>query len=74
MSAIAYTQLKKRFNEVIEAALKSGEPIQVTRADGRDFTIVPDETAYLLSTTANKSALMESIQEAKRGEFGTLKL
>lgn len=57
MSAIAYTQLKKRFNEVIEAALESGETIHVTRADGRDFAIVPDETAYLTKTQNNKDRL-----------------
>lgn len=73
MSAIAYTQLKKRFNEVIEAALESGETIHVTRADGRDFAIVPDTTAMLLQEP-NKTVLMESIEQAKRGEFGDLTL
>lgn len=73
MSAIAYTQFKKRMSEVIENALKTGEAVTVTRADGRDFTIVPDTTAMLLSEP-NRSVLMESIAQAKRGEFGELTL
>ncbi len=78
MSAIAYTQFRKRVAEVTESALDNHEAIQVTRADGRDFYIVPadiyrglDETAYLLSSEANRKALFESMEEAKRGEFVT---
>lgn len=81
MTAIAYTQYRKRLAEITETALENQEVIQVTRADGRDFYIVPadiyrglDETAYLLSTEANRKDLMESIAQAKRGELGDLVL
>lgn len=78
MTAIAYTQFRKRIAEITESAIENQEAIQVTRADGRDFYIVPaelfrglDETAYLLSTEANRAALRESMAEAERGEFVT---
>jgi len=78
MTAIAFTQFRKRVKEITETALENDEAIQVTRADGRDFYIVPagiyrglDETAHLLSTEANRNALTESIKEAERGEFVT---
>ncbi len=81
MTAIAFTQYRKRLTEITETALNNQETIQVTRADGRDFYIVPadiyrglDETAYLLSSEANRKELFASIEEAKRGEFGELVL
>ena len=81
MTAIAYTQYRKRLAEITDNALNNHEAIQVTRADGRDFYIVPaeiyrglDETAYLLSTKANREALKSAMEEAERGEFGSLVL
>jgi antitoxin YefM len=76
MSAIAFTQFRKHLTESVEAVCDTGEPLTVTRADGRDVVIVPaaewsamQETAHLLSSPENAARLKASIEAADRGEF-----
>lgn len=76
MTAIAFTQFRKHLTEAVEEVCNSGEPLTVTRADGRDVVIVPaaewsamQETAYLLSSPENAVRLRDSIAAADRGEF-----
>mgnify|MGYP001108586144 CR=1 FL=1 len=76
MSAIAFTQFRKHLTESVEEVCDTGEPLTVTRADGRDVVIVPaaewsaiQETAHLLSSPENAARLKASIEAAERGEF-----
>ncbi|MHB1353422.1 MAG: type II toxin-antitoxin system Phd/YefM family antitoxin [Thiobacillus sp.] len=76
MSAIAFTQFRKHLTEAVEEVCDTGEPLTVTRADGRDVVIVPaaewsamQETSHLLSTPENAARLKASIEAANRGEF-----
>lgn len=76
MSAIAFTQFRKHLTEAVEEVCDSGEPLTVTRADGRDVVIVPaaewsamQETVHLLSSPENAARLKASIESADRGEF-----
>lgn len=76
MSAIAFTQFRKHLTESVEEVCDTGEPLTVTRADGRDVVIVPaaewasmQETMHLLSNPENAARLKASIDAADRGEF-----
>ncbi|MEW6416408.1 MAG: type II toxin-antitoxin system Phd/YefM family antitoxin [Pseudomonadota bacterium] len=76
MSAIAFTQFRKHLTEVVEEVCDTGEPLTVTRADGRDVVILPaaewasmQETMHLLSNPENAARLKASIEAAERGEF-----
>lgn len=76
MSAIAFTQFRKHLTESVEEVCDSGEPLTVTRADGRDVVIVSasewasmQETMHLLSSPENAARLNASIDAANRGEF-----
>lgn len=71
MTAVAFAQLRNKLAEVIDHAL-TGEAVTVTRADGRNVVIVSQaewesikETAYLLSTAANKKRLLDADEEAE---------
>jgi antitoxin YefM len=68
MTAIAFTQFRKRLDEFFEQAEE--EAVFITRADGQDRVLISKqeyesllETAHLLSTTANASRLTAAITE-----------
>jgi antitoxin YefM len=72
MTAIAYTQFRHKIGEVIDDVIFTGEPITVTRADGKNFVIVPEgewdsinQTAHLFSSDENARRLRESLEQAK---------
>lgn len=76
MGAIAFTQFRKHLTEAVEEVCDTGEPLTVTRADGRDVVVLPAsewaammETVHLLSSPVNASRLKASIDAADRGEF-----
>lgn len=76
MGAIAFTQFRKHLTEAVEEVCDTGEPLTVTRADGRDVVILPaaewasmQETLHLLSSPENAARLKASIEAAERGEF-----
>lgn len=76
MTAIAYTQFRRKVGEIVEGVIDSGEPVTVTRADGKNFVIVPEneweavnETAHLLSSEENAKRLHESAEQAKAGKL-----
>ncbi|MGH8772153.1 MAG: type II toxin-antitoxin system Phd/YefM family antitoxin [Burkholderiales bacterium] len=69
MNAVAFSQFRKRISELLES-LEPGEPLTVTRADGRDFVIVSAEewsslqtTMHELSSPANVKRLREAHEE-----------
>ncbi|MDD5297029.1 MAG: type II toxin-antitoxin system prevent-host-death family antitoxin [Rhodocyclaceae bacterium] len=76
MTAIAYSQFRHRLGEVVEDMMCSGEPVTVTRADGKNFVVVPveewdsvNQTAHLLSNEENTRRLRESSEQARAGRL-----
>jgi len=76
MSAVSFTQFRKHLTESVEEVCDSGEPLTVTRADGRDVVLVSaaewasmQETLHLFSNPENAARLKDSIASADRGEF-----
>ena len=69
MSAISFSRFRKSLIEILDQ-VETGDPLTVTRADGRDFVIVAaDEwsslqtTLHELSSTANVKRLHEAHAE-----------
>ncbi len=76
MSAIAFTQFRKYLTKSVDEVCDTGEPLTVTRADGRDVVVVSaaewasmQETLHLLSSPENARRLKTSMAAADRGEF-----
>lgn len=76
MTAIAYSQFRHKIGEIIEDMVFTGESVTVTRADGKNFVIVPEDewdsinqTAHLLSSDENARRLRESLEQAKAGKL-----
>lgn len=79
MTAIAYTQFRKRLDEFFAQA--EDEAVIITRSDGQDRVLISKqeyesllETAHLLSTTANANRLQAAMTEieaeiARRSEI-----
>lgn len=68
MTAIAYTQFRKRLDEFFAQA--EDEAVIITRADGQDRVLISKqeyesllETAHLLSSTANAARLHAAAAE-----------
>lgn len=68
MTAIAYTQFRRRMDEFVAQA--EDEAVFITRADGNDLVLISKqeyeslmETAHLLSTTANSVRLHSAMNE-----------
>lgn len=79
MTAIAYTQFRKRLDEFFAQA--EDEAVTITRSDGQDRVLISKqeyesllETARLLSTTTNANRLQSAMTEieaeiARRSEI-----
>ena len=68
MTAVAYTQFRKRLDEFFAQA--EDEAVIITRSDGQDRVLISKqeyesllETAHLLSTTANANRLQSAMTE-----------
>ena len=68
MTAIAYSQFRRRLEEFVTQA--EDEAVIITRADGHDLVLISKqeyeslmETAHLLSTTANANRLQAAMTE-----------
>lgn len=73
-SAIAFTQFRKHLSESVEEVCDTGEPLIVTRADGRNVVIVPaaewasvQETLHLRYSAKNAALLDAAIVELESG-------
>lgn len=75
MTTVSYTNLRQRLAHYLDKTEQDREEIVVTRSKGRssvilsleDFTSL-QETAYLLSTPANRKHLEKSLREAAKGK------
>lgn len=74
MRTLSSTALRQNLSAVMDQVNDDHEPVIVTRAGGKPVVLLSledydamDETAYLLSSPANKAALLAAIAEAHDG-------
>lgn len=79
MTTVTYTDLRANLAHFLRLAEENEEEIVVSHAKGRKAIILSlgefeslQETAYLLSTKANRQHLEKSLQEARRGKLRRL--
>jgi antitoxin YefM len=80
MRATTATALSKNLAAEIEKVKANGEPLAIVSEDGETEVYIvsratyeaEDETAYLLSTEANRKALEEALQQYRDGKFVTV--
>ncbi len=70
------TDLRKNLSALMDKVNDDHEPLLVTRANGKPVLMISvedydamDETAYLMSSEANRKSLMRSIEQAEKGNF-----
>jgi len=68
MRTLSTTELRKKLSETMDQVNDDHMPVIVTRAGGKPVVLISledysemDETAYLLSSPANRDALAQSI-------------
>lgn len=80
MTTVTYSELRQNLARYLDKTEEDREEIVVTRSKGRRSVIVSlddfnalQETAYLLSTRANRKHLETSLGEAAAGKKRTFK-
>lgn len=81
MATISFSEFRRNLAKFLNMADDDCEEIIIHRSKGRKSVVVSydeyrslAETAYLLSTPANRKHLEESMKESARGEFVELTL
>lgn len=75
MQAITYSEARHDLKNVMDAACNNHEPVLITRRKGESVVLVSledyesiMESEYLLSSPANASRLLQSLEEARSGK------
>jgi antitoxin YefM len=75
IEAVTYSHARQNLKAVMDTAINDSIPVVVTRRNGKAVVILSleswnssNETEYLLSTSANRTALLDSIAALDRGE------
>ena len=75
MQAITYSEARHALKSVMDEACSNHEPILITRRKGANVVLLSledyesiMESDYLLSSPANASRLIQSLDEAKSGK------
>jgi antitoxin YefM len=76
IDVVTYSHARQNFKEVMDRATDDHMPVVISRRDGKPAVLVSledwngmQETAYLLGNEANRSALLDSLSQADRGEI-----
>lgn len=72
MTAIAFSQFRKKLAEIVIRVHDNNEAITITRADGKNVVIIPEsewesrnDTAYLLQSPENAKRLQSASEQVK---------
>jgi antitoxin YefM len=75
MKTLSSTDLRANLSAVMDQVNDDHEPVIVTRAKGKPVVMVSledwasmDETTYLLASSANRRALLKSIEQLNAGQ------
>jgi len=77
MRAITYGNARKNLRELIQDVCKNSEPAIIVGSHSEEQAVLVslddfqsmEETAYLLSSPANRAHLEKSLKEVKEGKF-----
>lgn len=75
MKTTSTTDFRKNLAKIMDQVNEDHEPIIVTRSNGKPAVLISledysamDETTYLLSSPANRKALLDSIAQIDKGD------
>jgi antitoxin YefM len=75
MTHVSYTELRNNLSTLMDEVCDSRAPLLVTRQNARSVVMVAEEdyeslmeTVHLLRSPANAARLLESIEQANRGQ------
>lgn len=75
MRDYSYTQVRQNLSTILNSVCDDSEEVYVTRKNGDRLVIIDaeefeslKETAYLMSTEANRQELFSSLSEAEQGK------
>jgi len=78
MKTLSSTELRKKLAETMDQVNDDHMPVIVTRAGGKPAVLISledyyemDETAYLMSSPANRKVLEKSIKDIEEGNVVT---
>lgn len=81
VTAIPFDEFRARIDEVLDTVIETEETVIVVMKDGRKVVLLPerqyaslDETSYLVSTMANRTALAQGMREANEGKMSDVNL
>jgi antitoxin YefM len=71
---VSYSEACQNFEQLCEAAIASGEAIEITRQGAESVSLISTaeldsllETVYLLGSHANAARLLDALERAKSG-------
>lgn len=72
---VTYSEVRDNLKAYLDYVTENHDPVFITRKNGEEVVMIAksdyeamDETAYLLSTEANKKALLDTIDKINRGD------